>query len=439
MHDEHFRLCQQLKPIIGQKAETLWKYYELSDSPQARMQSAQMIKMVASAYLGSNLEQTDIRLPPLPPKHLDGPITLGEARFLNADRGSVGIGLNELTRHFGVFGTTGSGKTTLVWSLLRQIHRAGIPFLAIDWKRSYRNLRRLDDFKNLKIFTIGRTASPLFWNPLQPPPGCDFPTWVSILAEIFERSHVGGQGVAEIFIDAAIKERETAKDGLEGDFYPTLTTIRDRILRSRETGRKALWRDSCLRILRTFSFGPLADSLNSNRSSSLEAVLNTSAVIELDLALPANTRTFIAEALMRWIHLYRLNQGESGNLRHLIVLEEAHNILSQRSDSGVENLYRELRSFGQGLIAITQHPSMLPIYVLGNTHTIAFMQLTHEADIIAARQSLFLERGQDRYLDLLKTGEGILKIKGRIPATHVRFPMISIQGGNVADKELEDT
>ena len=115
-------------------------------------------------------------------------------------------------------------------------------------------------------------SSFLNWNPLQPPLGCNFAIWAAILAEIFERSHVSGQGVAEAFIDAAVRE--------------------------------------------------------------------------LDLALPANTRTFLAEALMRWIHLYRLQQGESKILRHVLVLEEAHNILSPRADSGVENLYRELRSFG---------------------------------------------------------------------------------------------
>ena len=89
------------------------------------------------------------------------------------------------------------------------------------------------------------------------------------------------------------------------------------------------------------------------------------------------------------------------------------------------------------MIAITQHPSQLPIYVLGNTHTVVFMQLTYEADIIAARQALFLERGQDRYLDLLKTGEGIVKIKGRVSATHMRFPPIELTGGNVLDAELK--
>ena len=98
-----------------------------------------------------------------------------------------------------------------------------------------------------------------------------------------------------------------------------------------------------------------------------------------------------------------VSQGETEKLRHVLILEEAHNIFpAQFKDSlphgGLENVYREIRSFGQALIAITQHPSLLPIYVLGNTHTLIFLSLTHEADIISARQALFLERGQDVFL-----------------------------------------
>lgn len=109
----------------------------------------------------------------------------------------------------------------------------------------------------------------------------------------------------------------------------------------------------------------------------------------------------------------------------------------QAPNGGLENVYREIRSFGQALIAITQHPSMLPVYVLGNTHTLIFMALTHEADIIAARQALFLERTQDVFLDRLKIGEGIVKIKGRLPPTHVRFKEVNVKPGSVKDEDLK--
>jgi len=436
LNDEIFRLCQMLRPIIGAQAETLWKYYDLADSHQARMQSAQLIKMVASHYLGSDLDKDCIRLPSPSFDAARGALDLGRAVFLGKDRGLVGLNMDELAKHIGVFGTTGSGKTTLVWNLMRELQQIGLPFLAIDWKRSYRSLKQLEGFKEIKVYTLGRSTAPLNWNPLQPPPGTDFATWSAILAEIFERSHVGGQGVAEIFIEACLHEHN-GDTAASAPLCPILSDVRDRVERTRQTGRRALWRDSCLRILRTFTCGPLAKALNSRNGILLNDLLQQPTVVELDLSLPANIRTFLSEAMLRWIHLFRLSQGETQEPRHMIILEEAHNILRQDTNSGAENLYRELRSFGQGLIAVTQHPSQLPIYVLGNTHTVVFMQLTHETDIIAARQALFLERGQERFLDLLKTGEGILKIKGRLPATHVRFPLLNIQGKHLADQKLQ--
>jgi DNA helicase HerA-like ATPase len=162
----------------------------------------------------------------------------------------------------------------------------------------------------------------------------------------------------------------------------------------------------------------------------------------VDVELPKTVRAFLTETILRWIHLHRLGQGESEKLRHVLVLEEAHNIFpvqayGQSPNGGLENVYREIRSFGQALIAITQHPSMLPIYVLGNTHTLIFMALTHEADIISARQSLFLDRTQDVFLDRLQVGEGIVKTKGRLPPTHVSFKEINVKAGAIKDEDLK--
>ena len=63
--------------------------------------------------------------------------------------------------------------------------------------------------------------------------------------------------------------------------------------------------------------------------------------------------------------------------------------------------------------------------------------LTHEADIISARQSLFLDRTQDVFLDRLQVGEGIVKIKGRLPPTHVSFKEINVNAGAIKDEDLK--
>ena len=49
-------------------------------------------------------------------------------------------------------------------------------------------------------------------------------------------------------------------------------------------------------------------------------------MIELDQELPKPLRVFFSEIVLRWIHLYRLGQGESDALRHVALLEEVDNL-----------------------------------------------------------------------------------------------------------------
>lgn len=441
--EELRRLCQQLRPLLGASADSLWTHYQLAESPASRAEAENMIRMMAVSYLGSKVDDRTIRLPPTDFVQ-SGDLDLGE--ILYPGRGSRRLQMNsgDLVKHTGIFATTGSGKTHVAYNLLRQLHKKNIPFLVIDWKRSYRNLRSLPDLKKLKVYTVGRDVSPFLWNPLRPPPNIHPQTWIQILSDVLEKTHVSGQGVADVLAELADAEFDAKgfySQSNREKAYPSFFDLKGRLERLRYSGRRALWRDSCLRILRTFTFGPAANTFNAGYPLKLEDLLDRPVILELDLELPKTVRSFFTETVLRWIHLHRLGQGETGALRHVLVLEEAHNIFpvpayGESPNGGLENVYREIRSFGQALVAITQHPSMLPIYVLGNTHTLIFLALTHEADIIASRQALFLERNQDVFLDRLQVGEGIVKIKGRLPPTHVKFREINVRPSAVKDEDL---
>jgi hypothetical protein len=443
--EELRRLCQLLKPLIHGSADSLWSHYQLAENPAARSEAENMIRMMAVSYLGNQVEDREIRLPPSDLVEAGGDLHLGSIQYPGRSPQWLYLNTKDLNKHTGIFATTGAGKTHVAYNLLRQFSKRKIPFLVIDWKRSYRNLKKLPGFKDLEVFTVGRDARPFLWNPLRPPPGVHPQTWIQIISDVLEKTHVSGQGVADVLIeltDAEFEARGFYDEKQHPLEYPNFFDLKGRLERKMFSGRRALWRDSCLRILRTFTFGPASEAFNARVPVKLEAFLSYPVILELDLELPRTVRSFFTETVLRWIHLYRLGQGETDRLRHVLVLEEAHNIFptptyGESSNGGLENVYREIRSFGQALIAITQHPSMLPIYVLGNTHTLIFMALTHEADIIAARQALFLERNQDVFLDRLKVGEGIVKIKGRLPPTHVQFKEINVKPGAIKDSDLK--
>jgi DNA helicase HerA-like ATPase len=193
-----------------------------------------------------------------------------------------------------------------------------------------------------------------------------------------------------------------------------------------------LWRDSCSRILRTFTFGPAAGAFNARHPVAFEELLDGPVVIELDQELPKPLRVFLTDIVLRWIHLYRLGQGETDLLRHVTFLEEVHNlfpknVIERHATNSLENVFREIRGFGEGLVSITQHPSLMPIYILGNCNTQIYLGLQHEDDIQTAKRALFLEHRDEIFLDHLAVGEGIVKIKGRINPCFVKFPLVPIK------------
>ena len=124
-----------------------------------------------------------------------------------------------------------------------------------------------------------------------------------------------------------------------------------------------------------------------------------------------------------------LSHGHRLFLLFRIFLEEVHNLfprnhIESQANSSLESLFREIRSFGEGLVFITQHPSLTPIYLTGNSNTLIILGLQNEDDLMAAKKALFLQRDEDIYIDSLKVGEGIVKIKGRINPCHVKFPLV---------------
>jgi DNA helicase HerA-like ATPase len=427
------RLCQRLRPILGRRVDQLWQGFITAESPQSRMEAAALIQMIGLKYLKN--DDSEVFLPPPAPHNLTGDFLLGEVHYGQRKRGFLYLRPENFIKHIGIFSITGGGKTNVAQMMLLGLLEKEIPFLVVDWKRSYQALRSLNHPKvnRLQVYSVGRKAGNDFhWNPLRAPPGVHPKTWISTVAEALEKSHVSGPGVADVLIELLDKKFAEmgvydGKQSMLPNFFDALSELE----RTRFTGRRMLWQDSCLRILRTFTFGPAAGAFNARNPVKLEEVLEQAAIIELDQELPKPLRVFLSDILLRWIHLYRLGQGETNRLRHVTFLEEVHNLFprsqtEKQSSNSLENVFREIRGFGEGLVSITQHPSLIPIYILGNCNTQIYLGLQHEEDIYTAKRALFLDDGDEVFLDRLHVGEGIVKIKGRVSPCLVKFPHVPI-------------
>lgn len=431
-------LCKKLKPTLGRKADALWLSYVSSETTRAKLEAEALIQMLAARYLSSSVEEEPVLLPPPSPAEAAGDILLGTLYYGKRALHSLFLRPENFIKHIGIFSITGGGKTNVAQVLLLGLLKQGVPFLVVDWKRSYHALRSLpiDTVKRIEVYSVGRKGHlPFHWNPLRGPPGVHPKTWISVVAEAMEKSHLSGPGVADILIETLDKKFEEFGfyNGKEKE-YPNFFDAREELDRVQFKGRRMLWQDSCLRILRTFTFGPASGAFNARHPIRLEDLLDRPVIIELDQELPKPLRVFMSDLLLRWIHLFRLSQGETDRLRHVTVLEEVHNLFPRtqaefQATNSLEIVFREIRGFGEGLVSITQHPSLIPIYILGNCNTQIYLGLQHEEDIFTARRALFLEEDEEPFLDQLRVGEGIVKIKGRTGPCFVKFPFVPVVKG----------
>ncbi len=434
-------LCKKLKPVIGKQADILWSYY-LAGDPDDRKRIATDIEILSEKLLKENLlSEKPILLNPPSSEECSGEYYLGRVNYKDRTHSPIFLREEDITKQIGIFSITGEGKTNLAFLLALQLLKKNIPFLVIDWKRSWRSLYTLKDafpeLKNLRLFTLGRDVIPFHWNPFRAPPHSDPYLWINTVSDVLEKSHLSGPGVGYYINNIYTRLFR----GLKDDFFPTFYDGLREIKKYNVFERELRWKQSALRIFQAFTIGQSAKCFNSRTPIRIEEILTKPVILELDMELPKPLRLFITETLIRWVHLFRLSQGETQKLRHVLFLEEVHNLFQNNTflkdnHNNIENIYREIRAFGQGIVSITQHPSLLPIYLLGNCHTQVFLGLQHDDDIKAARKSLFLKPTEEHYLSLLKTGECILKIKGRINPCLVKTPLIPVEKGQVTDSWL---
>ena len=440
------RICRSLKPVLGEQAEALWLAY-LAEDEDGKIEFEQVLPLLAAKVLNKTLDDNKVLLSPPGKEVAHGEFPIGQVVYNGKELYPIGLREEDFIKQIGVFSITGAGKSNLGMLLALQLLRRGIPWMIIDWRRQYRNLLSLNaeqypELKKVKIFTLGRNVSPFSWNPFRGPPNVHYKSWLAIIAEILERSHLSGPGVADFFLKAydQVAERDglpNAESGMQPNFFDGLREL-DQM---KVAGREFLWKQSCGRILRSFTYGPLAAYFNARHPEiRLEELLEKPVILELDVEMPQWMRVFVTELILRFIHLWRLSKGDSRRLQHVLVLEEVHNLFpktfGQRGTSNLESVYREIRGTGQGLVSVTQHTSLLPIYILGNCQVQVTLALQHGDDIDASRKSLFLDLKDAVYLDRTKVGEGIVKIKGRVNPCLVKFPLVPVKLGQVDDDFL---
>ncbi len=420
-------LLRKLAPLLGDRSHALWWLLHSAPDKDAAWRLEQLLALLADRLGNVNFAPA-IRLPPPSPDKLSGTLPLARVRYPDRTFAVCGLHPSELQRHLLIVGMTGTGKTTATIGLLRQLAHYQIPFLVFDWKRSYHRLQNHVPADTLVTYRIGEPDCPFTFNPLIPPPGLPARYWLALLIDVIQHVYFVSFGQEYFFRQAihALYQRFRVYDG--NRVFPNFFDVEKLLRQEYVKGREMLWMASVKRVLSILTTSPtIADLMNDRFPSSLPTLLKRPVIFELD-RLATIERVFFIEALLLWIYQYRALQGKSDVLRHVIVLEEAHAVLSrakeavQGSESIMETSLRLIREFGQGVIVIDQEPSKLSNSILANTATKLCFHLGSGKDIATMAEAMYLPKTQAAMIDLLGVGEAIGKFSSRFPeSVHLRF------------------
>ncbi|MEI8120468.1 MAG: DUF87 domain-containing protein [bacterium] len=403
--------------------------------------------MVNSA-LNTDVQDKAPVFPPPTAEVAAGEIALGDVEYNHKPYCPFGLRKDELMKHVGLFGQTGTGKTNAAHLLASQIHKLGTPIWVLEFKRGWRELRALPEFQDLLVFTVGRNdIAPISFNPLIPVEGVDPHTWIKKISHTISNAFFLGQGVLYLLevVLAKLYEEYGIFEG-KPERYPTFRDVL-RMLQNYpiRSGRETLWLSSALRAIHSLCFGQMDRIVNAQGNDSLKSLINHSVVFEMD-SLGHEDKVFFTECVMLWAYEYYQARPVREQLQLVMFLEEAHNIAGRqgRDDSGskiiVDQMFRQSREYGIGLVIIDQMPSAISRTALANVHCLIAMGVKEKADAVALTGSMLLDREQGDMLGRLSLGSAIVKLqrKGLIDPFILKTPLMPVKKGTMSDDMIRD-
>lgn len=355
----------------------------------------------------------------------------------SAEGAQVAIGCPEkaFTKHGLIVGTPGSGKTNFSISLLMQFAKRKIPFLAIEpTKREYRSL--IDEVPDLRIFTPGNNdVSPFIINPFIPPKDIRIEQYVPSLASAFKAAFSMPEPLDIIFLKA-IRSCYTEygwKDYSKmGDSDVKVFGLHEFILVFKRLIEKMDYSAEVKGNIKSAGLLRLSNLIEQNsniydtiNTVPIEDLLKNPTVIELDAIDNAEQKSLLMALLLINICVYtKHNHLGDGNLKNIILIDEAHVLLGNRGSGGdgakseettvsaLQNMIAEIRSFGTGIIIADQSPTKVSREVVANTDIKVTFRLVQAAEKSMIIDSTSMDEENARELSRLKVGEAFVYYSG---------------------------
>ena len=348
------------------------------------------------------------------------PIELGKIYNMHAEEQlSVQLDADSLASHTFITGSTGSGKSNTVYQLLAEFRKRGIRFLVVEpAKGEYKNVFGQDETDELHCSVHVYGTNPaisnlLRINPFSFPHGSGNPAenihileHLDRLIEIFNVCWPMYAAMPAVLKEAVEKAYEDCGWNLAestneygADLYPTFADVTRNIRTIIDSSEydaenKGAYKGSLITRLKSLTNGINGLIFTTDEIESKD-LFDENVIVDLSRVGSAETKSLIMGLLVLKLQEHRMTSGQmNAPLRHVTVLEEAHNLLKRTSteqsqDSGnllgksvemLTNSIAEMRTYGEGFIIADQAPALLDMAVIRNTNTKIIMRLPDKDD-----------------------------------------------------------
>lgn len=350
------------------------------------------------------------------------------------------LDLQSLAMHTFITGATGSGKSNTVYKILEQLLRNEVKFMVIEpAKGEYKNVfgnSRYSDYYGVHIYGTNPTFADLLKiNPFKFPKGIHVLEHVDRLVEIFNVCWPMYAAMPAVLKDAILQAYEkagwdliTSENQVSSELFPT---FKDLLVELVDVINKSAYdqevKSNYIGSLQT-RVKSLTNGLNGQIFSSNEidnAILfDSNIVIDLSRIGSLETKALIMGILVMRLNEHRMTQTDGMNvlLKHVTVLEEAHNILKRTSTEQsmeganmagksvemLSNAIAEMRTYGEGFIIADQSPNAVDISAIRNTNTKIIMRLPDEDDRMLAGKAAALKDEQIDEIAKLPKGVAVV-------------------------------
>lgn len=352
----------------------------------------------------------------------------------------VKLSLDKLCSHTFISGSTGSGKSNTMSVILQGLIKNEVDFLIVEpakgeYKQDFHRVKQKNQTDPINIFTTNPLCERLLHlNPFR------FHQGIHVLEHIDRLLNIFGSCWELTAAMPAILKRsvEQAYENIGWDLgnsyfmgpgkaqYPTFATIVKElrnVIDSSDYSKEAKGNYTGALVTRVESLasGILRQIFCAEEDISYEILFDSRTIVDLSRLGSPETKTLIMGVLVMLLSEYRMAVAQetgatNSNLKHVTVLEEAHNLLKNANNTSggteiiaksvemISNAIAEMRTYGEGFIIVDQSPTAVDISAIKNTNTKIVMRLPEQHDCEAMANAMGLNEFQQK--EIAKQGKG---------------------------------